>query len=79
MNEMKKITTRTLFERVRRAMARTGEHLRTCREDSKWFRDLGRYYAHDEQNNLTNTDIDLERAGRDFGCLRAGETVEAAW
>lgn len=79
------ITNRALFERVRRRLARDCEYLRTCREDSKWFDQHGRYYivkaengsGHWRSRTLVATDIDLEALGRELGVLRTHETVDA--
>lgn len=77
MMTAKPITEPALFARVRRAMLRQHEcFLKRCSERSRWFHDLGRYYAHDERNNISHTDIDLEEFARELGVLRVNEVLQ---
>lgn len=47
--------------RLNRKLAAQGEHVRTCRENSRDFWELGRFYVVNDRNMVTAKDIDPER------------------
>lgn len=68
-----KVTERALIGRIDR---RYGDvSVRKCRWDSRWFGDLGRYYAVNHDNVICGQDIDLEGLGREIGALRPNEVL----
>ena len=49
-----------LFNRLRRRLRQqTGDILHRCRETSRDFHDLGRYYVTSERNCIVGKDVDL--------------------
>ena len=74
---MQAVSERALIARINRHY-NGAEVVKVCPNGSRWFRDLGRFYAHDDRNHLTQTDICLEELGRELGVLRDGESVAAA-
>jgi len=75
---MKKVpvSERALVARIDRAMAKNGETLKRCREDSRWFNELGRYYTVNVSiNGITDKHVDLEKLGRKMGVLSEYETL----
>jgi len=71
------LTQRALFQRVARRLARDGDRLLTCREDSRSFRDLGRYYSVDATNYLNRINIDLPALATKLEVLQPWERVDA--
>ena len=70
------VTERALAARVRRALQKDGIDLKTCRADSKWFNDTGRWYTVDlATNSLRDRHIDLEGWAREMGLLKSYEEV----
>lgn len=55
------ICERAIVARINRKLSKTGERLRVCRESSKWFNDLGRYYMINDRNVICAAHIDLEQ------------------
>jgi hypothetical protein len=72
------VTERALYHRVQRRLSHDGERLKTCSYSSRWFSDLGRYYAVDCNNNICHTHIDLESFGRELGVLAKFESLAQA-
>jgi hypothetical protein len=77
---VKPVTERALIRRINRVLAREGKVLRVCRRDSGWFRDLGRYYQVDQNNNIcgptwVTTRADLEAYAREIGALGPSESL----
>jgi len=74
---MKAISERALIQRINRYLEKEeGQFLRTCRENSRWYQELGRYYIVDIQSNFIDcTDQDLEKLGRDLKVLSKHEKV----
>jgi hypothetical protein len=70
-----RLTIRALEARVRRRLAREGEVLHKCRQGSRWYPDLGDYYAANERNHLVRTHIDLEQLAEELGVIGAAESV----
>jgi len=67
------ISERALFERLKKRLALEGLHLKTCRENSRWINDLGRYFATDANNALREPHIDLVGYGTELGVISAHE------
>lgn len=76
MSAKVRVTRRALFQRLARRLEKDGERLQTCRTDSQWSRDLGRYYAVNERNHISRTDIDLARLAKELGVLKDWEAAE---
>jgi hypothetical protein len=58
-------------------LSKDGERLKTCKEDSRAFDTLGRYYVVDlTRNVVTDRQIDLEAFARKLGVLQAWEKLE---
>lgn len=74
---MQAISERALVARINRHL-KGAEVVKTCRRESRWFQELGRFYSHNERNFVTQTDIHLEELGRELGVLREGESVAEA-
>lgn len=62
------ISDRALLARVNRKLAKQDDpsRVRVCREDSRDFNQLGRYYATDYSNHLIGSDIDLQEWAREL-------------
>lgn len=74
---MKAISERALVARINRHLKGV-EVVKTCRRESRWFQELGRFYAHNARNFVTQTDICLEELGHELGVLREGESLAEA-
>ena len=73
---MQHITERALIARLNRRLADDGQQIKTCREGSRSFPTLGRYYIVRIDFNAVDTpDIDLEGWGREMGVLRDNESL----
>ena len=71
------ISERALAARVSRRLSKDGERLKACKEDSRAFNSLGRYYVVDiERNVVTDRRIDLEAFARKLGVLQAWEKLD---
>lgn len=74
----KSVSVDALFRRIDRKLRAIGECLRRCREGSRWFNNLGRYYSISIAfNAVRDTQIDLEAWGRDLGVLGPNEVLAA--
>jgi len=69
------VSRRALFQRVSRKLARDeGERLLTCREDSRAFQQMGRYYTVDgKRNTVTRRDVDLEALAHEIKAIAPWE------
>lgn len=76
MDAKVKVTTRALEARMRRHLQKENLVLRKCKVDSRWYHDLGDYYAVNENNSVRDTHIPLEAWAREAGVLKPYETVE---
>lgn len=78
MNAQLPITERALVARINRKLEKEGEILRRCRENSRWFTDMGRYYTVDIVSNAVGARgvSDLESFGRDLGVVKAFERLD---
>jgi hypothetical protein len=73
------VSERALMARIRRWLARGDERLATCREGSRGFQELGRYYIVDAKRNfIRHTNVDLEELGRKLGLLMEWEQLNDA-
>jgi len=71
------ISERAAYARLNRALAREGQALRRCREDSRSFHNLGHYYVVDlSLNCVVASHCDLEQLARETGVLKDWETIE---
>jgi hypothetical protein len=71
------VSERALFSRINRALAKQGESLRRCREDSRSFSDLGAYYIIDIRGNyVTAKFLELDKLGRKMGVLEPYEALD---
>ena len=74
---MKTISERALIQRINRYLEKEeGQLLRTCRENSRSYPSLGRYYIIDiNRNFVVSTHEDLENLGRDLKVMSKHETL----
>lgn len=71
------ITERALVARINRALAKERQALRRCRETSRGFHTLGRYYMLDVQLGFVlDVDVSIERLGRDLAVLNEREVLQ---
>ena len=76
MNEPKvSVSERATLQRVNRALAYEGKSMKICRENSRWFNDLGRYYVVNEFNAV-DQHANLEGWARDLGVLKPFEEID---
>lgn len=69
------VSTIALELRVKRALAKTDELLRKNRPGSNAERQMGQYFIVDSRNNITATNIDLEKTARELGLMKDYEEV----
>lgn len=67
--KIQQLSERALVARINRRLNREGQTLRLCREDSRWFLELGRYYIVDDRNNITAQGVSLEALAADLGVM----------
>ena len=71
-----KVSRRAVEARVKRALAKEDELLKKCREDSRWYSDLGRYYIIDIRfSAIVRKNEDLEDLARELRVLREYEEL----
>ena len=83
MDAKVKVSLRAFEARCSRyAMTRDNEVLRKCRQDSRWYHDLGDYYFVDTDRNLITTQgwriNNLIEWAREVGILKPYEEVDLA-
>jgi len=61
------INERVIVARINRRLSKAGERLHMCAEKSKWFNDLGRFYATNNSNVICATHIDVEQWAKELG------------
>jgi hypothetical protein len=67
---------RAVEARVRRRLARDGQALGKCPENSRWRSDLGDYFVTDAATRFTvRTHLCLDDLAREVGALRPTETI----
>ena len=70
------VSERALFARSSRAIAKDDLILRRCRENSRGYRELGRYYTvMTRTNGIGDKDLDLVTYGRKVGALKPFECL----
>lgn len=67
------VTERAALQRVNRALVREGSRMKVCRENSRWFNELGKYYVVD--GNTVEPHANLEGWARDLGVLESFEEI----
>ena len=79
MNTKVPVSERALFARVARKLAKDCVTLHRCRENSRWFQDLGRYYCAGANNFVCGPCLDsldlLADYARENGLLKPHEEV----
>jgi hypothetical protein len=70
---MQALSESAIISRINRALRTQGEVLRRCRESSRGFQELGRFYVVNERNFICQKDVDLDELGRELGVLRPNE------
>ena len=72
------ITESAAVSRIRRALAKQGQTLRTARS-VRTVQDLGRHFVVDTNTNVVvDQQVDLTELGRELRVLTPSETVEVA-
>jgi hypothetical protein len=71
------VTERAALQRVNRALAREGSQMKVCRESSRGFNDVGRYYVMN-QFNAIEPHANLEGWARDLGVLKPFEEISVS-
>ena len=68
---MNNISEHLLLNRVNRKLVTEpeGTRIRRCRYDSRWFSELGRYYAVDDDNIVVSKYVNLDDWAREIGVL----------
>ncbi|WP_316205267.1 hypothetical protein [Bradyrhizobium sp. SZCCHNS3004] len=70
------VTMRALLARINRRLARDDQALRSCRSDSRWWRDLGDHYVVDVNRNIIqDTFVDPVIYGSELGVMQPFECV----
>jgi hypothetical protein len=70
------VSERALFARLKRHLAKEGEYLRKCPQQSRWFNELGEYYTVNLSSNfITAKHISLEQWARECGVLKGYEEL----
>lgn len=70
-----KISVRALEARMKRHLLKSGIVLRKCKADSRWYQELGEYYAVSASNEVSHKDVNLEEWARESGVLKPFEIV----
>jgi hypothetical protein len=68
------IAERALLARINRIMSHEGGMVRKCRPTSRWYSELGDFYAI-QNNTITAKHIDLAKWGRDLKALKPYEEL----
>ena len=66
---MKMLSERALLTRVNRKLVKEEQRLHLCRENSKWSNELGRVYATDLKNCVTQKHVCLEGLAMELGVI----------
>jgi hypothetical protein len=70
------VTSRALFQRISRTLAKKGERLIANRRVGP-VPDIGNYYTVDvKKNSVARTHVDLEEIGRELGALKPWERLK---
>ena len=71
-----KVSERALEARVKRALQKEGKLLRKCREDSRFYNELGDYYIVGENNFIQAQHCNLEKLAKEMELLKDYEALE---
>ena len=63
------ISERALVARVNRKLAKDGERLHQCSENSKWFNELGRYFVTDQRNYISAKYVPINQLAKELGAI----------
>ena len=66
---MNEISERALVARINRSLSKTGERLRVCREASKWFDQLGRFYCVNNHNRVSATHVNMKQWAKELKAI----------
>jgi len=70
------VSFNAVFRRLKRALIRQGTALHKCRENSRWWHDLGDHYSADiDTNNINGTHLDVVDMARKLNLLGHHEVV----
>jgi hypothetical protein len=65
------------LQRINRKLSQEQEKIARCRESSRAFDALGRFYRLDtHRNSITARGVDLEDLGRELGVLAQWEAID---
>jgi hypothetical protein len=70
-----KVSERAIVARLRRTLEKEGKILKKCREDNRFFNELGSYYCVSSANVVVDKDIDIESWSRELGILKPYEVI----
>jgi hypothetical protein len=73
-----KISERALLQRLNRYLIREEDQtIKKCREDSRWYNDLGDYYTVDIKTKaIVATHVNLEEMARELKVISKHEALE---
>lgn len=78
MQKTAKVSIRALEARVNRVLDKDGQALRKCREDSRWYSELGDYYIVNYYTNCIDAKhCDVEALAHELGVLKDWEAPAA--
>ncbi len=70
------ITPRAVIQRINRKIKPEHQRLRMCRQNSRWWKDLGDHYIVDlDANLIRHSHVDPEAYGRELGVVQPFEEV----
>lgn len=70
------VTERALLARINRKLRPSLHRVKVCREGSRWFIDLGKYYEVDlSRNHHLGSISDLRAYGHELGVLKPHEVL----
>ena len=70
------ISERALFERIKRKVAKEGLTLHRCRQNSRWFNELGPYYVVNNNHFVGLDANEFQELAKDLGCIAPHEYLE---
>ena len=66
---MTSISERALVARVNRKLAKDGERLHLCSENSKWFNELGRYFVTNSGHYVSAKHVFIGQWAQELGAI----------
>lgn len=76
MAKSSKVSQQALVARLNRRLAKQGEALRRCRENTRDHVTLGDFYVIDvARNSVVSKHVDLQKLAKRLGALKAGEIL----